>query len=127
MLKYGKNEVPLESHPLDSTKDPSQWWVYSNLYYFGGNDGRKYFSSVHELGLSNLEWNEIMESNTAGGPLPKWGCGMVASQQQLAVIGGFGSAPTGPLQSGAEFIKSTNYPGKGWNNEFHLFSIREGV
>jgi len=52
---------------------------------------------------------------------------MVAYQQQLAVIGGFGSAPTGPFQAGAEFIKRINYPGEGWNNEFHLFSIREGV
>ena len=101
--------------------------VGSNLYYFGGHDGRKYCSSVHELQLSNLEWNEIMESNTAGGPLPKWGGGVVAYQQQLAVIGGYGSAPTGPLQAGAEFIKSINYPERGWNNQFHLFSIREGV
>jgi len=101
--------------------------VGSNLYYFGGLNGRNYFSSVHELQLSNLEWNEIMQSNTAEGPLPKCGCGMVAYQQQLAVIGGYGSAPTGSLQAGAEFIESINYPGKGWNNEFHLFSIREGV
>ena len=101
--------------------------VGSNLYYFGGDDGRKYFSSVHELQLSNLEWNEIMQSNTAEGPLPKCGCGMVAYQQQLAVISGFGSVPTGPLQSGGEFIESINKPGKGWNNQFHLFSIKEGV
>ena len=101
--------------------------VDSNLYYFGGHDGRKCFSSVHELQLSNLEWNEIMESNTAEGPLLKWGCGMVAYQQQLALIGGYSSAPTGPLQSGAEFIKSIKYPQLGWNNEFHLFSIKEGV
>ena len=101
--------------------------VGSNLYYFGGYDGRKYFSSVHELQLSNLEWNEIVQSNTAEGPLPKWGGGMVAYQQQLAVIGGYGSAPTGPLQAGPEFIKNTEHPECGWNNEFHLFSIREGV
>jgi len=101
--------------------------VGSNLYYFGGLNGRKYFSSLHELQLSNLEWNEIVQSNTAEGPLPKSGCGMVAYQQQLALIGGFGSAPTGPLQAGAEFIESIKYPGKGWNNHFHLFSIREGV
>ena len=101
--------------------------VGSNLYYFGGHDGRKLFSSVHELQLSNLEWNEIVQSNTAEGPLPKWGGGVVAYQQQLAVIGGYGSAPTGPLQAGAEFIKSINYPERGWNNQFHLFSIKEGV
>jgi len=102
--------------------------VGSNLYYFGGSDRRKLLlSSVHELQLSNLEWNEIMQSNTADGPLPKCGCGMVAYQQQLAVIGGYSSVPTGSLQAGAEFIESINYPGKGWNNQFHLFSIKEGV
>jgi len=101
--------------------------VGSNLYYFGGYDRRKYFSSVHELQLSNLEWNEIMQSNTAEGPLQKYGCGMVAYQQQLALTGGFGSASTGPLQAGAEFIKSIKYPQLGWNNEFHLFSVKEGV
>jgi len=101
--------------------------VGSNLYYFGGNDKRKYFSSVHELQLSNLEWNEIMQSNTAEGPLPKYACGMVAYQQQIAVIGGYGSAPTGPLQAGAEFIKNTKRLERGWNNEFHLFSSKEGV
>jgi len=101
--------------------------VGSNLYYFGGSDKRAFFSSVHELQLSNLEWNEIIESNKAEGPLPKCGCGMVAYQQQLAVIGGYGSAPTGPLQSGAEFIRRIKHPGLGWNNEFHLFSIKEGV
>jgi len=26
-VKVGRNEVPQESHPLDSTMDPSQWWV----------------------------------------------------------------------------------------------------
>ena len=101
--------------------------VGSNLYYFGGHDGRKHFSSLHELQLSNLEWNEIMESNTAEGPLPKGGCGVVAYQQQLAVICGFGSAPTGPLQAGAEFIKNIEHPDYGRNNQFHLFSIKEGV
>jgi len=51
---------------------------------------------------------------------------MVAYQQQLAVIGGFCDTPIGPLQSGAEFIKST-ITEYGWTNEFHLFSIKEGV
>jgi len=101
--------------------------VGSDLYCFGGYDGRKYFSSVHKLQLSNLEWNEIIQSNTAEGPLPKCGCGVVAYQQQLALVSGFGSAPKGPLQAGAEFIESIDYPGEGWNNQFHLFSIKEGM
>jgi len=51
----------------------------------------------------------------------------VAYQQQLALIGGVCHTPTGPLQSGAEFIKSSRLTGYGWTNEFHLFSIKEGV
>ena len=101
--------------------------VGSDLYYFGGYDGRKFFSSVYKLQPSNLEWNQIMESNTAEGPLLKVRCGMVAYQQQLALIGGYASAPTGPLHSGAEFTKHPKFTGCGWTNEFHLFSIKEGV
>jgi len=89
--------------PPPGQYDGSFTVVGSNLYYFGGSDERKYFSSVHELQLSNLEWNEILQSNTADGPLPKCMYGMVAYQQQLALIGGYSTAPTGSLQAGAEF------------------------
>ena len=98
-----------------------------DLYYFGGYDGKRAHNSLHKLQTRTLEWQSMKQANPAGGPLPKWGCGMVAYQQQLAVIGGVCSAPTGPLQSGAEFIKHPNYTGYGWTSEFHLFSIREGV
>ena len=98
-----------------------------DLYYFGGSDGKRPHNSLHKLQTRTLEWQGIKQANPAGGPLPKLGCGMVAYKQQLALIGGYSSAPTGPLQSGAEFIKSIKYPPEGWNNEFHLFSIREGV
>jgi len=98
-----------------------------DLYYFGGYDGKRGHNSLHKLQTRTLEWEDIKQANPAGGPLPKWGCGMVAYQQQLAVIGGLCSAPTGPLQSGAKFIKSSKFMEYGWTNEFHLFSIREGV
>ena len=98
-----------------------------DLYYFGGHDGKTGHNSLHKLQTRTLEWESIKQANPAGGPLPKRGCGMVAYQQQLALIGGYGSAPTDPLQSGAEFIKSIKYASRGWNNEFHLFTIKEGV
>ena len=97
-----------------------------DLYYFGGSDGKRGHNSLHKLHTRTLEWQGIAEANPAGGPLPKWGCGMVAYQQQLAVIGGLCHTPIGPLQSGAEFIKSS-VPKYGRTNEFHLFSIKEGV
>ena len=98
-----------------------------DLYYFGGYDGKRAHNSLHKMQTGTLEWQDIKQANPAGGPLPKEGCGMVAYQQQLAFIGGAGHTPTGPLQSGAEFIKNSRYTEYGWTNEFHLFSIREGV
>ena len=98
-----------------------------DLYYFGGFDGKRYHNSLHKLQTRTLKWQDIKQANPAGGPLPKAGCGMVAYQQQLAVIGGLCSTPTGPLQSGAEFIKHSIFTGYGWTNEFRLFGIKEGV
>ena len=98
-----------------------------DFYYFGGYDGKRAHNSLHKLQTRTLEWEDIKQANPAGGPLPKWGCGMVAYQQQLAFIGGFCSAPTGPFQSGAKFIKNPKFTGYGWTNEFHLFSTKEGV
>ena len=101
--------------------------VCGDLYYFGGRDGETIYNSIHKLQLTTLEWNEIVESNPARGPLLKGGCGMVAYQQQLALIGGGSSHPSGPLQSGAKFIRSHSHPLCGYTNEFHLFSIKEGM
>ena len=98
-----------------------------DLYYFGGDDSTHFHNTLHKLQTRTLEWQEIAQCNPAGGPLPKSACGVVAYEQQLAVIGGFCRTPTGPLQSGAEFIKSPTYPEYGYTNEFHLFNIKEGV
>lgn len=97
--------------------------VCGDLYYFGGRDGKNFYNSVHKLELKTLEWKEIVKSNPASGP----GCGMVAYQQQLAVIGGCIRVPKAPLQSGAEFIVSDIYPWCGYTNQFHLLSIKEGM
>ena len=101
--------------------------VCGDLYYFGARDGKTLYNSVHKLQLSTLEWKEIVKSNPARGPLPKAGCGMVAYQQQLALIGGCSRPPSGPLQSGAKFIRSQSHPWLGYTNEFHLLSIKAGM
>jgi len=98
-----------------------------DLYYFRGDDGKRAHNSLHKLQTKTLEWQSIKQANPAGGPLPKMGCGMVAYQQQLALIGGYCHTHIGPLQAGAKFIKSSRITGRGWTNEFHLFSITEGV
>ena len=113
--------------PPPGLQDGCLTFLCDDLYYFGGFDGKRAHNSLHKLQTRTLEWQDIKQANPAGGPLPKCGCGMVAYQQQLAVIGGFCSTPTSPLQSGAEFIKSSRITGYGWTNEFHLFSIKEGV
>ena len=98
-----------------------------NLYSFGGLDDKCYYNCLHKLHLSTQEWRKVLQHNPAEGPPPKMGCGVVAYRQQLAVIGGGCYTPTDPLQSGAEFIESSEFTGRGWTNEFHLFSIKEGM
>ena len=58
----------------------------------------------------------------------KVGCGMVACDSKLVLFGGYG-IPSGPTQSGAEFIKNSTYTdGRGWTNEVHTFDKQgEGV
>ena len=98
-----------------------------DLYYFGGDYRTHLHNTLHKLQTETLEWQEIAQRDPAGGPLPKSMHGMVTYEQQLAVIGGLCRTPTGPLQSGAEFIKDPTYPEYAHTNEFHLFNIKEGV
>ena len=120
-------ELSTTGIPPPGLRDGGFTLLCNDLYYFGGYDGKRAHNSLHKLQTRALEWEGIKQANPAGGPLPKWGCSMVAYQQQLALTGGIGIAPTAPLQSGAEFIKSSRYTEYGWTNEFHLFSIKEGV
>jgi len=113
--------------PPPGLQDGGFTLLCDDLYYFGGFDGKRFHNSLHKLQTRTLEWQDIKQANPAGGPLPKGGSGMVAYQQKLALIGGLCSASTGPLQAGAEFFKSSRFSGYGWTNEFHLFSIKEGV
>ena len=101
--------------------------VCGDLYYFGARNGETFYNSVHKLQLSTLEWEEIMKSDQASGPLRKVGSGMVAYQQQLALIGGFGIPPSGRLESGAKFIETQDHPRLGYTDEFHLLSIKAGM
>ena len=95
------------------------------LYWFGGDDGTSYYNSLHRLDPTTLEWKELQPLNQAHGPMKKAGCGMVPILQgKLATFGGDG-IPTGPLQPGAIFTKSTYFDGSGWSNELHIFDTTE--
>ena len=51
---------------------------------------------------------------------------MIAFDRKLLLFGGYGY-PSGPTQTGAKFIKDSNYSGgSGWTNELHLFDLKEG-
>ena len=92
-----------------------------------GFDGNKYQSALHEFDSTSLQWRKLLDRNPSEGPMGKSGCQMVSYEgDKLALFGGFG-IPTGPTQPGSRFIKSiTLTDGSGWNNEFHLFHLKEG-
>ena len=102
--------------------------LLDSLYWFGGWDGGSRYNSLHRLDTTTLEWKELQPLNKADGPMRKVGCGMVSFlQDKLAVFGGYG-IPTHPTQPGAMFTKNTDFTdGRGWSNELHVFTIKEGM
>ena len=122
-----------EEHPTTGVPPPGLYSgactsLLDSLHWFGGYDGKYFYNSLHKLDPITLEWRELQPLNQANGPMKKIGCGMVAFfRDQLAVFGGYG-IPTGPIQPGAMFTKSTDYTeGSGWSNELHVFNIIEGM
>ena len=112
-------------------------WLYAgacastghHLYLYGGHDGSRYQSSLHQINTKSLVCSEVAISNAALGPMRKTGCGMVTcDDDHLLCIGGDGipSSPTQP-DPGSKFIKDTRYTGDfGWTNEQHSFHLKEG-
>ena len=100
----------------------------NNLFFYGGcGSGGDLSSSMcgvlSRLDVKTLTWS-LLCPETDGGPMKKYGFGMVIyHSNKLAVIGGYGY-PTGPIQPGATFTVNTDYTdGSGWSNEFHVFDI----
>ena len=70
----------------------------------------------HVSRVPSTSWKQL----SSAGPMRMGACGMVAHD------GGYGY-PSGPTQSGAEFIKDSRYTGgRGWTNELHTFDLKEG-
>ena len=90
-----------------------------HVYLYGGHDGSRYQSSLHQLDTRSWTWKQLSSS----GPMRKIGCGLVAHDSKLVLFGGYGY-PSGPTQPGAEFIKATG--NGGWTNEVHTFDLKEG-
>ena len=99
------------------------------LFTYGGRDSDdKFLGSLHQLSAKTYEWNELSPQNAQGDvPMPKWGAAMVACDDVLALLGGYG-IPHGPTQRGSSFIKNTGRSdGRGWTNEFHIYRLKEGT
>ena len=101
--------------------------VNGDLFTFGGNDGRKFYNSLHRL-KNTSQWLKLCPQNEGGeSPMTKFAAGMVAFGNQLLLIGGFG-IPHSPDQPGAAFIKYRGTSdGSGWTNELHIFNIKNGM
>ena len=119
-----------EKHPTTGVPPPPLFYevctspLNQSLYWFGGWDRESVHSSICRLDTTTLEWGRIQPLNPAEGPMRKrFGCGMVSFfQDRLATFGGYG-LPTGPIQSGANFIMDPFNSGVGWSNELHVFDI----
>ena len=96
-----------------------------NVYMYGGFNGGRYSDVLSRLNVKSLTWSLLRgPDEVAGGPMRKVDCGIVMfHEDKLVVIGGYGY-PTGPAQAGSTFIMDTR---KGWTNEFHVFSIGQGI
>ena len=109
----------------------------NHLFMYGGLRDGKASSANGVLTRLNvaadtctLVWSQLCPE-TAGGPMRKYGCGMVHfHHNKLAVIGGHGYStidPTGPTEPGSSFMRNTKFQdGRGWTNEFHVFYISQG-
>ena len=94
-----------------------------NFYVFGGCDGEVHHSSLHQLDTSTLCWSIL---STTTGHMKKSGSKMISYNDQLLLFGGHG-IPSGSTQPGAEFVRDTRFTGcRGWTNELHTFSLKEG-
>ena len=97
------------------------------LFTYGGLDVENaYHGDLRELNAKSLEWSEVSPASVDGGPMKKYGAGMVLfGDGKLALFGGYG-VPTGPVQPGSSFVRNdSSNDGSGWTNEFHVFDLHK--
>ena len=113
-------------------KDPPLW-VYDgactssghNIYMYGGHAGKSLYGSLYEFNTRTSSWRELA-SHSADSPMKKWGCGMAVCGDKCVLFGGYG-IPSGPIQSGADFVRNNSRTdGSGWTNEMHTFDLNKG-
>ena len=98
--------------------------VGHHLYTYGGRDTSNSYvhvDSFHQLDTRTLVWSEL-----PNGPMRKAGSRMIACDNKLFLLGGYG-IPSGPIQPGSEFILDEYAnDGSGWTNEIHSFDLTKG-
>ena len=101
--------------------------VHESLLWYGGQDGKSYFGTLHQLNTTTLNWEDL-HYNTPQVPMAKSNCGLALFQgRKIGLFGGYG-IPTGPDQPGSTFARSIAFSdGRGWTNEFNLFDLQEGM
>ena len=120
----------LETWTRKTTKgDPPPWCYYGAcassghiIYAYGGVDRQSYYGSLYEFNTRTSSWRELAP-HSADSPMKKNSSGMVVWGEKCVLFGGHG-IPSGPTQSGADFIRNNSHTG--WTNEMHTFDPQKG-
>ena len=122
-----REQTPTRGVPPPGIYHGAHTAIGDSMYVCCGHDGNKWQSALHQFDSTSLQWRKLLERNPSEGPMRKFGCQMISFEgDKLPLFGGHG-IPTGPIQPGSRFIKSTRLTdGRGWSNEFHLFHLKEG-
>ena len=93
------------------------------LYVYGGvKDDHSYSGCLHRLDTKTSSWTQLA-AYSANAPMKKAGCGIIAYENSVIVIGGFGIR-NGPIQPGSEWRNWRDT--LGWTNEMNKYDLREG-
>ena len=123
----------LESWTSETTEGDPPLWLYRgacassghNIYTYGGTDGQARYGSLYEFNTRTSSWRELAP-HCANSPMKKWGHDMAVCGEKCVLFGGYG-IPSGPIQSGVEFVRNNSrINGSWWTNEMHIFDLKKG-
>ena len=101
-----------------------------NLYFYGGWDGSRFTNNLFKISYQDdcYQCSRLSHSNAGSNcPISKLGARIVAFRDNLVMCGGYGMASSA-TQPGSSFIKDSKFSdGRGWTNEFHIYSLKEGI
>ena len=115
--------------PVPGVRLAASATINDDLFTYGGKDASgSVLDSLHRLDTQTYHWYKLSPRNAKEeSPMAKFGAGMIACGDNLALFGGYG-VPRGPTQPGSSFIKhAKSVDGSGCSNEFHIYHIKEGM